>query len=164
VSNEPHYGRVHGLPVHLHVRDHLKPAPGDSAYARFNKRVALGVTTGVGSMTCAWVFCLLALASLPAILTQAFTLHFFPHWLVSVGLIALVAWVAQTFLQLVLLSVIMVGQSVQQAASDGRAAKEFSDTETILALLDLDTQGGLKTVLDAVTALQDDLRGKGKHR
>jgi hypothetical protein len=64
-----------------------------------------------------------------------------------------VAWIAQTFLQLVLLSIIMVGQTVQSAASDARAAKEFADTETILDRLDLDTAGGLRDVLDAIHAL-----------
>jgi hypothetical protein len=105
-------------------------------------------------MTCAWIFCVLALLSLPAILTEAFNLRFFPHWLVSVGLIALVGWIAQTFLQLVLLSVIMVGQNVQQAASDARAAKTFEDTETIVTLLDVHTEGGLQVVLAAIEALQ----------
>jgi hypothetical protein len=98
-------------------------------------------------MTCAWIFCLLALTSLPATLTVAFGLHVFPHWLVDVGLISLVAWIAQTFLQLVLLSVIMVGQNVEEAAADARAAKTFYDTETIVDRLDLHTQGGIE-ILD----------------
>lgn len=131
----------------------------DSAYQRFNKKVAIGITTWVGSMTCAWVFSLLALVSLPAVLTQAFSLHVFPHWLVSVGLIALVAWIAQTFLQLVLLSVIMVGQNVQQIAADARAEKTFADTETIVDRLRLDTEGGLKVLNDKLDSL---LLVKGK--
>ena len=152
MTPDPHFGRTrHGLPVHLRAADHL---PVHSAYARFNKQVALGVTGFVGSMTCAWVFCLLALLSLPAVLTEAFSLHFFPHWLVAVGLIALVAWIAQTFLQLVLLSVIMVGQNVQQAASDARAAKTFEDTERIVDALDLKTEGGLAEVLAAVNGVR----------
>jgi len=157
VSGEPHFGRTrHGMAVHLHAVDHQ---PTGTAYARFNKKVALGVTGFVGSMTAAWLFCLLALLSLPAVLTQAFGLHFFPHWLVAVGLIALVAWIAQTFLQLVLLSVIMVGQNVQQAAGDARAAKTFEDAEvaradikTALDLLDTRTEGGIADVLAAVHA------------
>ena len=43
-------------------------------------------------------------------------------------LIALVSWIAQTYIQLVLLSVIIVGQNIQSAASDARAAKTFEDT------------------------------------
>ena len=151
VSHEPHFGRTsHGLPVHLHALDHL---PVHSAYARLNKAVALKITGWVGSMSCAYAFCLLALLSLPAVLTEAFHVHWFPGWLVAVGLIALVAWIAQTFLQLVLLSVIMVGQNVQQAASDARAAKTFEDTEVIVDRLDVTTEGGIKAVLDAVDAL-----------
>lgn len=97
-------------------------------------------------MTCAWVFAMISLLSLPAILTQAFSLHVFPHWLIAAGLIALVAWISSYFLQLVLLSVIMVSGNVQQAASDARAAKQFEDTETIVDQLNLDTEGGLSVL------------------
>ena len=149
--HEPHYGHTkHGLPVHLRTLDHL---PVHSAYARLNKAVALKITGWVGSMSCAWIFCLLALVSLPAVLTQAFHLHVFPSWLISVGLIALVAWIAQTFLQLVLLSIIIVGTNVSAEASDARAAKQFEDTEVIVDRLDVTTEGGIKAVLDAVNAL-----------
>ena len=41
-------------------------------------------------------------------------------------------WVAQTFLQLVLLSVIMVGQNVQAAAADKRAEATFHDASAAL--------------------------------
>lgn len=144
--SEPHFGFTrHGLAVHLRALDHL---PDATVMQRFNKRLAAGVTTVVGSMWCAYAFTLLSLVSLPAVLTEAFSLTVFPHWLVSVGLIALVAWVAQTFLQLVLLSVIMVGQGVQQEASDARAAKTFEDVEHIINELDLKTEGGL-AVLNA---------------
>ena len=91
-------------------------------------------------MACAYVFAVIALISLPAAITSG-------------QVIIIVAWVAQTFLQLVLLSIIMVGQSVQSAASDARAVKEFADTETILDRLDVNTAGGIKEVLDAIHAL-----------
>ena len=68
-------------------------------------------------------------------------------------MIIIVAWVAQTFLQLVLLSIIMVGQTVQSVASDARAAKEFADTETILDRLDANTAGGIRDVIDAIHAI-----------
>jgi hypothetical protein len=106
----------------------------------FNAKVALLITRSVGTMACAYVFAIIALISLPAAINSG-------------QVIVIVAWIAQTFLQLVLLSIIMVGQSVQSAASDARAAKEFSDTETILDRLDLHTAGGLKEVLDAIHAL-----------
>lgn len=149
---QPHFGFTrHGAAVHLRAADHH---PAGSAYQRFNRRVAVAVTGWVGSMSCAWAFCLLALVSLPAVLTQAFGVRFFPHWLVAVGLIALVAWIAQTFLQLVLLSVIMVGQNVQQAAGDARAAKTFEDAELIVDRLDTRTAGGLADVLAEVRAVR----------
>jgi hypothetical protein len=106
----------------------------------FNAKVALVITRSVGTMACAYVFAAIALISLPAAITSG-------------QVIVIVAWIAQTFLQLVLLSIIMVGQSVQSAASDARAAKEFSDTETILDRLDTNTAGGIKDVLDAIHAL-----------
>jgi hypothetical protein len=91
-------------------------------------------------MACAYVFGVIALISLPAAITSG-------------SVIIIVAWIAQTFLQLVLLSIIMVGQRVQSLASDARAEKEFADTETILDRLDVNTAGGLADVLDAIHAL-----------
>ena len=49
---------------------------------------------------------------------------------------ALIAWIAQTFLQLVLLSVIMVGQKVSAAASDKQALQTFKDAEALLVIQD----------------------------
>jgi hypothetical protein len=153
----PHFGRTAaGKPVHLHTHDYH---PDDSVYARFNKKVAVGVTNFVGSMTCAWIFCVLALASLPAVLTIAFNLTVFPHWLVSAGLIALVAWIAQTFLQLVLLSIIIVGSNLGQAANDARAAKTFEDTETILDRMNVETEGGLKVIYDRLKDIEALVKG-----
>ena len=85
-----------------------------------NLLLALWITKGIGSMWTAYVFCLLALVSLPAVLTTVWAGlgGVFPKWLISVSLIALVAWIAQTFFQLVLLPVIIVGQNVQQAHAD----------------------------------------------
>lgn len=65
----------------------------------FNKWLATKVTDGVATMWCAYLFCLLALAGLPAALHP--------------GGEGIIAWIAQTFIQLVLLSVIMVGQKIQ---------------------------------------------------
>jgi hypothetical protein len=106
----------------------------------FNAKLALVITRSVGTMACAYVFAAIALISLPAAINSG-------------QVIVIVAWIAQTFLQLVLLSIIMVGQSMQSAASDARAAKEFADTETILDRLDVHTAGGIKDVLDAIHAV-----------
>ncbi len=73
----------------------------------FNGKVATIITNAVGTMWCAYAFAALALISLPQSIQS--------------GTAALVAWIAQTFLQLVLLSVIMVGQKVWAAATDKQA-------------------------------------------
>jgi hypothetical protein len=114
----------------------------------FNAKLALAITRSVGTMACAYLFGVIALISLPAAINSG-------------EVIIIVAWIAQTFLQLVLLSIIMVGQTVQSTASDARAAKQFADTETILDRLDTNTAGGIKDVLDAIHAL--DGPGRASH-
>ncbi|MDA8285527.1 MAG: hypothetical protein M0Z42_20010, partial [Actinomycetota bacterium] len=46
--------------------------------------------------------------------------------------VTLVSWVSQTFLQLVLLSVIIVGQNVLAAAADKRAEATYTDADAVL--------------------------------
>jgi len=104
----------------------------------FNAKVAVFLTNLVGSMWCAYLFAGIALLGLAPALKP--------------GGSGLIPWIAQTFLQLVLLSVIMVGQSVQGAASDSRAVHTFEDTERLLDLLDAKTAGGIKVILDAIEA------------
>src|ERR1039457_188369 len=99
-----------------------------------NAKVAVLITRLVGTMWCAYLFTIIALLGLSPALKP--------------GGEGLIAWIAQTFLQLVLLSVIMVGQNVQSLAADARSANTFKDAETILDRLDLHTQGGLKEILD----------------
>jgi uncharacterized membrane protein len=92
--------------------------PRGTAINRFNTRVALLVTRLVGSMWCAYAFALFDMISLPDAIRG--------------GASSIVSWVAQTFLQLVLLSVIMVGQNVQAAAADKRAEATFHDASATL--------------------------------
>ncbi len=131
-----------GRPVHRRVTDHH---PAGTAYQRFNKRVALTLTASVGTMTTFWLFCAWSLLSLPAVLS-GFPIFagVFPRWMVSASIIALVAWVAQTLIQLVLLPALMVGQNLQTVAADARAAKTFEDVEAVRA--------GLARVLDLLGA------------
>ena len=70
-----------------------------SKVASFNQRIAEKITQFVSTMWCAYIFAALALISLPAAIRSG-------------DVVVIVAWVAQTFLQLVLLSIIMVGQKV----------------------------------------------------
>ena len=101
------------------------------------------ITRGVGTMACAYVFALIALISLPDA--------------IKAGRPSIISWIAQTFLQLVLLSIIMVGQSVQAAVSDAHAEKEFADTEVVMDRLDEHTAGGIRAVLDRIDALEQKL-------
>jgi len=87
-----------------------------------NGRIAIVITNLVGTMWCAYAFAALALISLPEA--------------IKAGTAALVAWIAQTFLQLVLLSVIMVGQKVAAAASDKQALQTYRDAEALLQIQD----------------------------
>ena len=99
-------------------RQAQKIVHGDSLIARLNTFIALKITLIVGSMWCAYVFALLALISFPAAI-------------LSHDPLIIVAWVAQTFLQLILLPIIIVGQNVQATASDARAQ---SDHDTLVAI------------------------------
>lgn len=88
----------------------------------FNGRLALTITNGVGTMWCAYAFTGLALISLPTAIAS--------------GIGPLISWIAQTFLQLVLLSIIMVGQKVGAAASDKQALQTYKDAEALLEISD----------------------------
>jgi hypothetical protein len=88
----------------------------------FNGRFAILITNSVGTMWCAYAFAALALVSLPDAIKG--------------GKATLIAWIAQTFLQLVLLSVIMVGQKVSAAASDKQALQTYKDAEALLKIQD----------------------------
>jgi hypothetical protein len=106
----------------------------EKASNRFNAWLAVKITNGVGTMWCAYAFSVLALLSLPAVLSgfHIFATAF-PTWLIKASLIALVAWIAQTFLQLVLLSIIIVGQNIAAASSDKRSENTYKDAEAILS-------------------------------
>jgi len=88
----------------------------------FNGWLAVRITNVVGTMWCAYAFAMLALISLPAAISN--------------GIASLIAWIAQTFLQLVLLSIIMVGQKVAATASDKQALQTYKDAEALLEISD----------------------------
>ena len=92
---------------------------GGNAITRFNRWLAVKVTNGVGTMWCAYAFAALALVSLPAAI-------------MSRNAVLIVSWISQTFLQLVLLSIIIVGQNVLAAASDKRAEATYEDADAVL--------------------------------
>jgi hypothetical protein len=93
---------------------------GPGRLGRFNAKVGLKITVIVGTMWAAYLFTVLALVSAPS----AFT---------SGSAIIIVAWIAQTFLQLVLLPVIIVGQNIQATAADARSQATYDDASAVLA-------------------------------
>jgi len=74
-----------------------------SKIANFNQKLGARITSMVSTMWCAYIFAAIALVSLPGAIKSGST-------------VVIVSWIAQTFLQLVLLSIIMVGQNVQSAS------------------------------------------------
>ena len=102
--------------MHVHAVVH-----GDHPVGRVNAWLAVRITKAVGSMWCAYAFALLALVSLPSALQSG-------------DRVLIVSWVSQTFLQLVLLSVIIVGQNVQSAASDARAEADHETLDAVHTL------------------------------
>jgi len=82
----------------------------------FNGRFALTLTRVVGTMWCAYAFAGLALVALPSAVGSG-------------NLQQLIAWVSQTFIQLVMLSVIMVGQNILGKAQDKRAEMTYNDAD-----------------------------------
>lgn len=121
----------------VHATVHGTGVPG-----RFNTWLAVQVTRTVGTMWVAYLFAALALVSLPAALATGET-------------IVIVAWIAQTFLQLVLLPIIMVGQNVIQAANDARAE---ADHETLSAVHRLTVE--VHAIDEAQTEILKELRGR----
>jgi hypothetical protein len=90
-----------------------------NAATRFNDWLAVKITNGVGTMWCAYIFAIVAFIGLPTALKP--------------GGEGIIAWIAQTFLQLVLLSIIIVGQNIAAASSDKRSDDTFKDAEAILS-------------------------------
>jgi len=100
---------------------------GSGRAGRFNARLALLITKSVGTMWAAYLFALIAFVSLP----QAF--NSFTHGDTVTG----VNWLAQSFLQLVLLPIIIVGQQIISTAQDVRAE---ADHETLTTLHGINVQ------------------------
>ena len=92
---------------------------GPGPIGRFNARFGLKITVMVGTMWCAYLFTLLALISAPTAFKTGNSL-------------IIIAWIAQTFLQFVLLPIIIVGQNVQAAAADARAEATYKDADAVL--------------------------------
>jgi hypothetical protein len=129
VPRIPHVPRL-VLSHHSHERVH-----GGGTVGRFNTWLAVKITKTVGSMWMAYIFAAITLISLPAAIASG-------------QVIIIVAWIAQTFLQLVLLPIIIVGQNVIQATNDARAE---ADHETLTAVHQLTVE--VHAINEAQTAI-----------
>ena len=139
---------------HPHIAKRKKTGPPKTTdeSVGFNGKIALVLTTVVGTMWCAYAFSMLALIALPAA--------------AGGGSLALIQWVSQTFIQLVMLSVIMVGQNILARSSDKRADMTYKDAdatfheaEQIQAHL-LEQDKAINTMLDKVAKLEAALAKK----
>jgi ABC-type nickel/cobalt efflux system permease component RcnA len=121
-------------------RKKARPAKTTDEHVGFNGKVALALTTAVGTMWCAYAFAVLALIVLPDA--------------VKGGMLTTIQWISQTFIQLVMLSVIMVGQNILSRASDKRADETYQDAEATLHEAQ-QIQDHLKAQDDAIGTLLD---------
>ena len=127
---------------HPRIAERKKSGPPRTRdeHVGFNGKFALGLTTAVGTMWCAYAFALLALVVLPDAIKG--------------GTLTLIQWVSQTFIQLVMLSVIMVGQNILGKASDKRAEMTYQDADATLHEAG-QIQAHLKAQDDAMNAMLD---------
>ena len=129
------------------------PKAGDDA-GGFTGRFAVLLTRVVGTMWCAYAFALLALVALPSALASG-------------DMLPIIQWVSQTFIQLVMLSVIMVGQNILSKASDKRADMTYKDADATfheaeqIQLHLKEQDAALNTLLDKIAALEAGLAAKG---
>jgi len=87
-------------------------------FVRMNARFGLKITMVVGTMWCAYAFTVIALFALPSAIKQ--------------GTYFVVVWLSSSFLQLVLLPIIIVGQNIQATAADKRSEDTYKDAEAVL--------------------------------
>ena len=104
---------------HPHIAQRRQASPEQLG---LNSRIGARITALVGTMTCAYLFLLLALPALPAAIQISSLSNPIP----------VVTWLAQTCLQLVLLPIILVGQAVQGRAAEKRAVDTYNDAEAVL--------------------------------
>jgi hypothetical protein len=96
----------------------LRRTKSNNVFVRFNAKFGLRITLVVGTMWMAYIFTVLALFALPDAIKQ--------------GTYFIIVWLSSSFLQLVLLPIIIVGQNIQAAASDKRAEDTYKDAEAVL--------------------------------
>ncbi|WP_059015231.1 DUF1003 domain-containing protein [Mycobacterium sp. M26] len=113
----------HPRAAELHARkpltsEQIRGVAHENWLVRFNARFGLKITVVVGTMWTAYLFTVLALFALPDAIKQ--------------GTYFIVVWLSSSFLQLVLLPIIIVGQNIQAKAADTRADETYKDAEAVL--------------------------------
>jgi hypothetical protein len=140
---------------HPHIANRKKSGPPKTTdeSVGLNGKIALVLTTVVGTMWCAYAFAALAFVALPSAIKDG-------------SVLALIQWISQTFVQLVMLSVIMVGQNILGRASDKRAEMTYNDAdatfheaEQIQAHL-LEQDAAINAMLDKIIKLEAALVAK----
>jgi hypothetical protein len=100
--------KVHDAAVEVH---------GKGLMGRINTALGLRITIIVGTMWAAYVFAAIALISLPD------NIHSTQN---------LILWISSSFLQLILLPIIIVGQNIQARAADKRSEATYDDAVAVL--------------------------------
>ncbi|HET6311790.1 MAG TPA: hypothetical protein VFH00_12425 [Candidatus Nitrosotalea sp.] len=140
--DEPNSPRLLHIPRLVLSHESHGTVHGTGPVGQFNTWLAVKITKTVGSMWMAYIFAAITLISLPAAIA-------------SRSVIIIVAWIAQTFLQLVLLPIIIVGQNVIQASTDARAR---ADHETLTAVHQLTVE--VHAINEAQTAILRQLQAR----
>ena len=134
---------------HPHTRARQAPSLPSVASGKvegFNNRLGAFITNRVGTMWAAYVFAALALLSLPSAIATG-------------EVRVIIDWVAQTFLQLVLVSVIMVGQNQISAKADARAEATYKDATALLHEVQ-QIQEHMKHQDELILSLREELKAR----
>ena len=123
---------------------------GSSRIGEVNSRLAVSITKGVGTMWAAYVFTLIAVGGGVAVVTNN------AFWT------AVSVLISQTFLQLVLLPIIIVGQNVISASQDARAEADHLTLTTLHAMnvRQLEMLEQQAKILDQQSQILEMLRGR----
>ena len=124
---------------------------GSGSIGRFNTWLAVTITRSVGTMWAAYIFTLIAIGGAVAVVTN------------NALLTALSVLISQTFLQLVLLPIIIVGQNVISASQDARAEADHLTLTTLHAInvQQLEILQQHRTMLQKQREILDMLEKKG---
>ncbi len=100
----------------------LRHAHAEHHKSKVNEAIAIVLNAKIGNMLCAYAFCLIAAIGLLAILG-----------ILPAIVALLVAWASQSFIQLVMLPVIMVSQNVLGKQQEMQSAETARQVSQILA-------------------------------